>query len=138
MSIYATYTQDEINEILRLLDQHDKIHTQIRDRLAKAAFKDLGGPEPEPEPHGYKIRLTQADIDAMKLTWYVKGMNPAPKDAPFSFSFATEKDGAPKPELQPLVDELKQYNKITVEGYEYRLGGRDGNLVSRNKAKGAA
>jgi len=39
--------------------------------------------------------------------------------------------------LQPLVEELRQYKKITVGPYEYRLGGRDGNLISRNTVKEA-
>jgi len=135
--VHATYTQDEINEIIRLLDEHDKIHKQIRNRLARAAFKDLGEPESEPEPHGMKVRLTESDIEAMGIPWFVKGMQPAPSDAAFAFTFATERDGTPKPEVQPLVDELNQYGKITVGPYEYRLGGRDKNLISRNKAKEA-
>lgn len=138
MSVYATYTQAEIDEILQLFDQHDAVSRKIRDRLARAAFKELHSePEPEPEVYGLKVRLTQADIDAMNLPWFVKGMQPAEKGAAFAFTFATERDGTPKPEIQPLVDELKQYSKIVVGPYEYRLGGRDNNLISRNKAKEA-
>jgi len=138
MSVYATYTQAEIDEILQLFDQHDAVSRQIRNRLARAAFKELHGePEPKPEPYGYKVRLTQADIQQMNIPWFVKGMQPAETGAAFAFTFATEKDGTPKPEIQPLVDELKLYKKITVGPYEYRLGGRDKNLISRNKAKEA-
>ena len=102
--VHATYTQEEINEILQLFDQHDAISRKIRDRLSRAAFKDLGEPEQEPEPHGYKIRLTEADIQQMNIPWFVKGMQPAEKGAPFAFTFATERDGTPKPELQPQYE----------------------------------
>ena len=132
MTVKATYTQAEIDEIIYLLDQQDAIHKQIRDKLAKAALKET---HKDSEPYGYKIRLTQADIAAMDIEWYQKGMKPAPDGTAFCFAFATDREGYIRPELQPLVDELNRHDKITIGLFEYKLGGRDNNLISRNKTK---
>jgi len=109
----------------------------------KAAFKDTHheerpGSEPRPrqrQPQRSDSRLTDADIAAMNIEWHLKGMRPAPEGAHFCFAFATDREGYIRQELQPLLDELSLGDKITVGAYEYKLGERDNNLISRNKAK---
>ena len=72
-----------------------------------------------------------------EIPFYVKGMKKAPDDADFKFTFIHDRDGNIYEYVEELYKALQNENSLRIGDYEYKIGGRDNNLISGKRVDGA-
>ena len=72
--------------------------------------------------------LTEADI--ADIPFYIKGMKPAPTDAEYKFPFSRDRNGEFYEYTKQLYRDINLYGSVKIGQYEFKIGGKDGNLIS--------
>jgi len=82
-----------------------------------------------------EVKLTKESLSS--ILWYTKGMIPAEDDDTYAFTFAKDKNGNFNENTRQLYHDISKFGKIRIDGFEYRIGGKDKNLISRSVSKKA-
>jgi len=89
------------------------------------------------------VSLTQADIDAMGLTWYknihsVDRLHGAALErASLCLTYTKDRRGVTLPRILPLYEVLEPLGRcgaLTIGLYNYRLGGHNNMIISRSRS----
>ena len=105
-----------------LLKRIEAIEEQLNEIRRMSAM----GSAPAPSVQG---------IDLTKIEWKGKGSVPASTGDPWAWAFAYNVDGDYIDKSRALVMAIEQNGKVTMDGYEMTLSGRDNRLLNRKKQK---
>lgn len=112
ISIDGEWLLTRIQRIEGLLDE-------IRSEAARGAYT-------QPTPEG---------IDLEAINWLVKGSEPFTPGDTWGWAFAYDQNNHILVETRELVKIIERDGKAIIDGYVIKLGGRDGNLLNRQKVK---
>jgi hypothetical protein len=71
-----------------------------------------------------------------KLQFKTKEGQPADAADDWSWAFVADREGVISPEIKPIVDYLKRYEKARIQGYEYTLS-KNGQFFNRRRLRQA-
>ncbi len=126
--------QKNVEKLIILMDRRDKLNSDIRIMLSR----NLGSyAQDDPEPRSREVESAmKLDLEISGIDWKrsnKQGGGPASPSDGWAWAFGYNQDGTIRRETMQLIQALKQYGKVIIDGFEISLSGQDKRLLNRKK-----